>query len=64
MYNNKKISLILPTYNEQESIKNCMLNFEKLNIVDEIIVVDNNSNNNTELEIKETKATYLKETTQ
>tara|TARA_B100000242_G_scaffold44648_1_gene26598 strand:- start:219 stop:920 length:702 start_codon:yes stop_codon:yes gene_type:complete len=64
MYNNKKISLILPAYNEEENIKNCILNFEKLNIIDEIIVVDNNSNDNTEMEIKETKAIYLKETTQ
>lgn len=47
MYKNKKISLIFPAYNEEENIASAISDFRKLKIVDEILVVDNNSKDNT-----------------
>jgi len=64
MYRKKKISIILPCYNEEKNIQNCIKNFNQLNIVDEIIVVDNNSTDKTFDEIKKTNAKYIKEETQ
>ena len=57
----KTISLILPAYNEEKNIKKIINDFEKLNIVDEIIAVDNNSNDNTKQEIEKTSAKYFLE---
>lgn len=56
MYNNKKISVILPTYNEKDSIKKVITDFESLGIVDEIIVVNNNAAEGTSEEVKGTSA--------
>ena len=55
----KKIDLILPAYNEEESIKKCIKNFESLKIFNSIIVVDNNSNDKTKSEIEKTNAKYI-----
>jgi glycosyltransferase involved in cell wall biosynthesis len=38
-----KISVIIPAFNEQDSISQCVLEFKKLFFVSEVIVVDNNS---------------------
>jgi glycosyltransferase involved in cell wall biosynthesis len=49
MYNNQRISVILPTYNEKDSIRKVIEDFlaitdnYKMSIVDEIIVVNNNA---------------------
>jgi glycosyltransferase involved in cell wall biosynthesis len=64
MYNKKKISLILPVYNEEKNIYNCIQEFLSLKIFDEIIAVDNNSSDNSEKLIKKTKALYLRENIQ
>lgn len=64
MYDNKTFSLILPAYNEEENIKKNIDLFFETEIFDEIIVVDNNSSDNTCNEIKKTKALYLRETIQ
>ena len=48
----KTIDLILPAYNEETSVKKCIEDFESLNLFNEIIVVDNNSTDNTPQEIK------------
>ena len=58
------IDLILPAYNEESSVKKCIEDFNSLNLFNEIIVVDNNSTDNTEKEIKKTKAKYILETEQ
>ncbi len=58
-YNN--IDLILPAYNEEESIKKSINDFESLNIFNNIIVIDNNSTDKTEDEIKKTNAKYFLE---
>jgi glycosyltransferase involved in cell wall biosynthesis len=59
MYKNKTISVVLPTYNEETSIKDCINNFFSTGVVDEILVVDNNSIDNTAGEIKKTAAKYI-----
>ncbi len=47
VYKGKKVSLILPAYNEEESIVKVIGDFAKTGVCDEIIVVDNNSKDNT-----------------
>ena len=47
MYKNKKVTLVFPTYNEQENIQNAIKDFKNIKIFDEIIVVDNNSTDKT-----------------
>ena len=58
---NGTIDLVLPAFNEETSIKKCVKDFESLNIFNNIIVVDNNSTDNTADEIKKTKAKYILE---
>jgi glycosyltransferase involved in cell wall biosynthesis len=64
MYKGKKVSLILPTYNEKDSIKKVILDFEQLNIVDEIIVINNNAAAGTSEEVALTNAIEIIETKQ
>ncbi len=58
MYNNKTFSLVLPAFNEEMNIKKNIEAFEALQLFDEIIVIDNNSTDNTKSEIKKTSAHY------
>ena len=64
MFNNKTFSLILPAYNEEANIRKNIEAFLRTNIFDEIIVVDNNSTDNTKSEIQKTTAKYFDEKTQ
>ena len=52
------IKVIIPAFNEQDAIANVVNEIPK--IVDEIIVVSNNSTDNTELNAKNAGATVLK----
>ena len=61
MYKNKTISLVLPAFNEQINIKQSIEEFLETGVFDEIIVIDNNSSDNTAEEIKKTSATYILE---
>ena len=54
------IKVIIPAYNEQDSIANVINDIPP--IVDEIIVISNNSTDNTELNAKNAGATVLSET--
>ncbi len=56
MYKNKKISLVLPTFNEKDSIQKVINDFENLGIIDEIIVVNNNAAEGTSEEVRKTRA--------
>ena len=53
------IKVIIPAFNEQDAIANVVNEIPK--IVDEIIVVSNNSTDNTEINAKNAGATVLKE---
>lgn len=64
MWKGKTVSVVFPAYNEEENIKNAIEDFFSTGIVDEIIVVDNNSKDNTSEEVKKTKAKLIKETKQ
>ena len=59
MYQNKTLSLVLPAYNEGLNISNFINAVKKLNVVDQIIGVNNNSKDNTEQEIKKNNIVYL-----
>ena len=54
MYNGKTVSVILPTYNEKDSIQKVIRDFEALLVVDEIIVVNNNAAPGTSEEVAST----------
>ena len=64
MYKGKKISLILPTFNEKDSIKKVINEFEELEIVDEILVINNNAAKGTSYEIAGTSAIEIMESEQ
>lgn len=54
------IKVIIPAYNEQDSIGNVIKDIPR--IVDEIIVISNNSSDNTEINAQSAGATVLSET--
>ncbi len=56
MWMNKTVSVILPTYNEKESIRVCIEDFFRTGYVDEIVVVNNNATPGTSEEVAKTKA--------
>lgn len=64
MYKNKKISVIFPAYNEEDNIAAAILDFKKLKIIDEILVVDNNSKDKTANIARSKKAKVIKESKQ
>lgn len=64
MFLGKTVSLILPTYNEKDSIRDVIQNFEKLGIIDEIIVINNNAAEGTSEEVAPTSAIEIIETMQ
>jgi glycosyltransferase involved in cell wall biosynthesis len=56
MWNNHRVSLIFPTYNEKSSIHAAILDFQYGGIVDEIIVINNNAATGTSEEVAKTTA--------
>lgn len=56
MRNKQKISVILPTYNEKDSIRKVIKDFEALKIIDEIIVINNNAVEGTSEQVAGTSA--------
>ncbi len=64
MWKNKKISVVLPTYNEKDSIRAVIESFFNTGYVDEVIVVNNNAKEGTSEEVQKTKAIEVIETKQ
>lgn len=56
MWNGKTLSVVLPTYNEKDSIAETISAFDKLGIVDDILVVNNNAAEGTSDEVAMTTA--------
>jgi glycosyltransferase involved in cell wall biosynthesis len=64
MWNGRSLTVVLPTYNEKDSIAECIRGFEKLGFVDEILVVNNNAAPGTSEEVATTSAREVVETQQ
>jgi glycosyltransferase involved in cell wall biosynthesis len=61
MHQNRKISVILPTYGEKDSIRRVISDFESLGLVDEILVINNNAIEGTSDEVRQTSALEIRE---
>lgn len=59
MWKKHKVSLILPTYNEKDSIRKVIKEFESLKIIDEIIVINNNAVEGTTAQVAGTSANEI-----
>ncbi len=64
MYKNKKVSVVVGTYNEADSLAEVVDGFFATGFVDEVVIVDNNALGNTKEEIAKTKARHVIETRQ
>jgi glycosyltransferase involved in cell wall biosynthesis len=64
MYGDKRVSVVLPAYNEEEHIRTAVEDFFVPGVVDEVIVVDNNSRDRTAEEAGKTRARLLTEKAQ
>lgn len=61
MFEGKKVSIIIPTYNEEGSIQQTINEFYNTGYVDEVIAVDNKARGQTAQLIAATRARYIKE---
>ncbi len=61
MYKGKSVSVILPTYNEKDSIAKVINDFYAIPEVDEVIVINNNAAEGTSEEVAKTKAIEILE---
>lgn len=64
MWKDRTVSLVLPTYNEKDSIRTVIRDFEALGLLDEIIVVNNNAAAGTSEEVARTGAREVLEPVQ
>ena len=64
MWQQQKVSVVLPAYNEAECIAHAVDAFFATGVVDEVVVVDNNSTDATASEAAKTNARLVRETTQ
>jgi glycosyltransferase involved in cell wall biosynthesis len=64
MFADKRVSVVLPTYNEKDSIRKVIRDFEALGVVDEIIVINNNAAAGTSEQVAGTTAIEVHETVQ
>jgi glycosyltransferase involved in cell wall biosynthesis len=61
MWNGQRVSVVLMTYAERDSIRAVIEGFFATGVVDEVLVVDNNAQPGTEEEVRETSARLVKE---
>ncbi len=64
MWHDKKVSVIFPTYNEKDSIRQAIIDFFANGYVDEIVVVNNNAAPGTDEEVAGTGARLVHESAQ
>lgn len=64
MYGPKRVSIVLPAYNEEKYIGSAVEDFFATGVVDEVVVVDNNSRDGTIREASRTRARVVSETAQ
>jgi glycosyltransferase involved in cell wall biosynthesis len=64
MWQGHRVSVVLPTYNERDSIRDVVLDFLKTGAVDEVVVVNNNAVAGTSEAIAGTGAREIHETRQ
>jgi glycosyltransferase involved in cell wall biosynthesis len=64
MYGTKRVSVVFPAFNEAPYIRQAIEDFFLDGIVDEIVVVDNNSRDGTAEEARRTRARVVEETAQ
>src|SRR5215510_16284216 len=64
MYGAKTVSIVFPAYNEGGNIRRAVEDFFLTGVVDEIVVVDNNSRDGTASEASATRARVVSETQQ
>jgi glycosyltransferase involved in cell wall biosynthesis len=64
MYGTKTVSIVFPAYNEAPYIRRAIEDFSVDDVVDEIVVVDNNSRDGTAEEAQRTRARVVRETAQ
>jgi dolichol-phosphate mannosyltransferase len=61
VWNGQSVAVILPTYNERDSIAETIHGFEKLGYVDDILVINNNAAPGTSQEVATTTAREIRE---
>ncbi len=61
MWHGRTVSVILPTYNERDSIRQSVEDIEALGVVDEILVINNNAAAGTSEEVARTHAREIHE---
>jgi glycosyltransferase involved in cell wall biosynthesis len=64
MWHGRSISVVLPAYNEEQSIRAAVESYMATGVVDEVLVINNNSRDRTVEEASKTPAKILTETTQ
>ena len=64
MHGPHTVSVVLPTYNEKDSIRRVIREFERLGVVDEILVINNNAAPGTSDEVRGTSAREILEPVQ
>jgi glycosyltransferase involved in cell wall biosynthesis len=64
VYGAKRVSIVLPAYNEEQYIRSAVEDFFSTGIVDEVVVVDNNSRDRTADEARQTRARLVTEAAQ
>jgi glycosyltransferase involved in cell wall biosynthesis len=64
MWRGQSLSVVLPTFNEVGSILDCIQRFERLGVVDEIVVVNNNAAPGTSEAVRQTSAIEIFESIQ
>jgi glycosyltransferase involved in cell wall biosynthesis len=64
LYNGRTVAVILPTYNEKDSIADVIRRFESLGVVDDVLVINNNAAEGTSGNVATTSAREILEPTQ